>query len=186
MKFVTTAVCFLCLYLTALIVNSSELGTGGGSDYSSTLDTHNSPETSGSKAYYYKYNDLADAIVAVENELGLSPRGGYASVRARLDGVALSTPTLSAVQVSTNNIYSCSTSGAITKQPTYFFVTGSTSTNSGGINVAPSGVTQVISAFANDASASNITAGVTIFTSSFQVRMNTGSDTKFNWLAIVR
>jgi len=63
----------------------AELGSGGGSDYPSTLDTDTIKETDNSTlARADVPNDLAAAIVAIENELGTDPAGSKADVKTFL------------------------------------------------------------------------------------------------------
>nr|MDD5531086.1 hypothetical protein [bacterium] len=88
---------FLFLFTISYAKN---LGDGGGSGYPSEIDTATTLETTGSKAYYYKINDLYDAHIKEQTELGVNPRGGYASVRARLDA-GISTTTVANISAST-------------------------------------------------------------------------------------
>ena len=70
----------------------SELGTGAGSSYPSALDTNNKLEydkTSVNKTLARSdvINDLADAIINIETELGLNISGDYTTLLARLEGM---------------------------------------------------------------------------------------------------
>lgn len=63
----------------------AELGSGNGSDYPATLDTDNiievnTPAAGRTKARAEVVNDLAAAIVAVQNELGVNPAGALTDV----------------------------------------------------------------------------------------------------------
>jgi hypothetical protein len=62
----------------------SELGSGGGSSYPSTLDTDNTQESSSTTARSDIPNDLAEAIVKIENELGTDPAGTLTDVKTFL------------------------------------------------------------------------------------------------------
>lgn len=70
----------------------AELGTGAGSSYPSSVDTNNKLEydkTSANKTILYSamVNDLADAIINIETELGLNVSGDYTTLLARLEGM---------------------------------------------------------------------------------------------------
>ena len=69
----------------------SELGSGNGSSYPTALDTDATQETTDDYARIAVPNDYASAIVAIEDELGISPKGSFATVVARLN--SLSSPT---------------------------------------------------------------------------------------------
>lgn len=67
----------------------SELGSGSGSSYPTTVDTDstleiNSPSASKTKARAEVPNDLAAAIIAVQTELGTDPAGTVANVKTFL------------------------------------------------------------------------------------------------------
>lgn len=69
-----------------------ELGAGLGSDYPASIDTDstkeaNDGEASPTTARAEVPNDLADAIVNIETELGVDPAGAYATVVARLNAL---------------------------------------------------------------------------------------------------
>lgn len=87
----------------------SELGSGSGTSYPTSLDTDdilevNSPNVGKTRARAEVVNDLASAIVAIESELGTSPKGTAANVKTflqtqhNLNGThkTISTDTLSA------------------------------------------------------------------------------------------
>ncbi len=66
-----------------------EIGAGLGSSYPTTLDTDasveaNDGEASPTLARAEVPNDLADAIIKVETELGVLPKGNHATVKARI------------------------------------------------------------------------------------------------------
>ena len=68
----------------------SEIGTGSGSSYPGSLDTNaaievNSPNPGKTKAKAEIINDLSQAILNIETELGVDPAGTKATVVARLD-----------------------------------------------------------------------------------------------------
>jgi hypothetical protein len=62
----------------------AELGSGNGSDYPSSLDTDNTLESTATTARPDVPNDLAAAIVAIENELGTTPSGTKSDVKTYL------------------------------------------------------------------------------------------------------
>ncbi len=80
----------LFLFLVS-VAYAKNLGDGGGSGYPAEIDTATTLETSGAKAYYYKINDLYDAHIKEQTELGTNPRGGYSSVAARFNAIPSST-----------------------------------------------------------------------------------------------
>jgi hypothetical protein len=70
----------------------AELGSGGGSDYPSSLDTDTIKEVDNSTlARADVPNDSNAAIVAIENELGTNPSGAASDVAAYLDSYVLKT-----------------------------------------------------------------------------------------------
>lgn len=95
----------------------SEIGAGSGTSYPTALDTDNTLEynvssASKTRARAEVVNDLADAIVAIETELGTSPSGTAATVKDFLqvqhntDGShkAITTNTLTATGQITSNL----------------------------------------------------------------------------------
>lgn len=72
---------------------AGEMGSGSGSSYPTTLDTDNTVEVSTDYATENIPNDTNAAVIKIENELGVLPKGGYASVAARLNGMSGSTTT---------------------------------------------------------------------------------------------
>ncbi|MBA4406967.1 hypothetical protein C0389_06805 [bacterium] len=73
---------------------SYEMGTGSGSSYPTTLDTDNTVEFSTDYAREQVPNDSNAAIIKIENELGILPKGVYSTVKDRLVDVQKSTGTL--------------------------------------------------------------------------------------------
>ncbi len=70
-----------------------ELGSGSGTSYPSAVDTDtmkeaNQGEASPTTVRAAVINDANAAIVAIETELGISPKGTYADVKTRLDAKA--------------------------------------------------------------------------------------------------
>ncbi len=66
----------------------AELGAGGGSGYPGALDTDATPEVDNvTDARADVPNDLADAIVKIETELGVDPAGASADLVTRLEAV---------------------------------------------------------------------------------------------------
>lgn len=68
----------------------SEIGSGSGSSYPGAIDTNvtvevDAPNAGKTKAKAAVVNDLAAAILAIQNELGVDPAGTKATVVARLD-----------------------------------------------------------------------------------------------------
>ncbi len=66
----------------------AELGSGTGTGYPTAIDSDASLETATDYARTAVPNDLGAAIVAIETELGVLPKGSYATVVARLNGIA--------------------------------------------------------------------------------------------------
>lgn len=66
----------------------AELGAGSGTGYPSAIDSNVTVETTNDYARIQVANDLAAAIVAIETELGISPKGSYATVVARLNALS--------------------------------------------------------------------------------------------------
>lgn len=62
-----------------------EIGAGNGASYPNTLDTEATQESATTIARKEVPNDLAACVIAIETELGLLPKGSFATVRARLD-----------------------------------------------------------------------------------------------------
>lgn len=62
----------------------AELGSGNGSGYPSVLDTDTVQESSNTSARSDVPNDLAAAVIAVQNELGTDPAGSLADVKTYL------------------------------------------------------------------------------------------------------
>jgi len=65
-------------------VQGAELGAGGGSGYPAVLDTDSSVELSTTVARADVSNDLAEAIVNVQTELGTDPAGSMTDAKTRL------------------------------------------------------------------------------------------------------
>jgi len=78
------ALLFISFLLFAGNLLGEELGFGSGSGYPAALDTDFSQETSTHIARSNVPNDLADAIVKIEAELGIDPAGTAATVNARI------------------------------------------------------------------------------------------------------
>ncbi len=74
------------LFISANIFGA-ELGAGSGSDYPGALDTDFELETSTHDARADVPNDLAEAIVNIQNELGTDPAGASATVDNRFDAI---------------------------------------------------------------------------------------------------
>ncbi len=74
----------LFLFVTANIFGA-ELGAGSGSGYPVAIDTDISVETSTHTARSDVPNDLADAIINIQTELGTNPSGIAASVKERME-----------------------------------------------------------------------------------------------------
>lgn len=68
----------------------AEIGAGAGTGYPAAIDSDVTLETVNDYARIAIPNDLAAAVVAIQTELGLLPKGGFASVRARLDTLSMS------------------------------------------------------------------------------------------------
>jgi hypothetical protein len=66
----------------------SEIGSGGGSSFPTSLDTETTPETASDYVRLDWGNDVAACIVAIEAALGVAPAGSYATVVARLNGLS--------------------------------------------------------------------------------------------------
>ena len=62
----------------------AELGAGGGSGYPAALDTDATPESGITIARSNVPNDLADAIINIQTELGTDPAGDAATVDNRI------------------------------------------------------------------------------------------------------
>jgi len=72
------------LFISANIFGA-ELGAGGGSGYPAALDTDATPESDVTLARSNVPNDLADAIIKIQTELGTDPAGTAATVDNRID-----------------------------------------------------------------------------------------------------
>jgi hypothetical protein len=91
----------------------AQLGAGAGSDYPSEIDTTqiwvnvpNAAPDSASRVDAELINDFADAILAIEIELGADPSGSFGTVRSRLDSVtttAVGNTVAEATVVAVNN-----------------------------------------------------------------------------------
>jgi hypothetical protein len=66
-------------------VDSAELGAGSGSGYPAAIDTDTSVESSTTIARADVPNDLADAIINTQTELGITPSGSTDTVAARFE-----------------------------------------------------------------------------------------------------
>ncbi len=66
----------------------AEIGGGAGSSYPSAIDTDTTPETNAMYARIAVPNDLADAVVKIEAELGITPSGSFSTVVARLNALS--------------------------------------------------------------------------------------------------
>lgn len=120
----------MALILSIGLAHSNEMGSGGGTSYPSTLDTDDTIETVDDYAREDVPNDSNAAIVAIENELGVSPKGSYGSVKLRLDGM----PDLSLDNTFTGyNTFSQNTifSNGITLGAASDLVLGGTGSNAG-------------------------------------------------------
>ena len=73
--------------------DASELGSGSGSSYPTSIDTDNTPESTDTYAREDVPNDSNAAIIAVQVALGSSPAGAYSDVAARFDAIEESTGT---------------------------------------------------------------------------------------------
>ena len=69
----------------------SELGSGAGSTFPDTIDTnsvleYNASSSNKTRASADIINDLSDAIVNIENNIGQNAEGTYSDIAGRLDG----------------------------------------------------------------------------------------------------
>jgi len=64
---------------------ANELGAGSGSGYPAAIDTDSTVESTSTTARADVPNDLADAIIAIETELGVDPAGSSTDVVTRLN-----------------------------------------------------------------------------------------------------
>lgn len=85
----------LLILLVAFVASGAELGAGAGSSYPSALDTdtakeYDAPAANKTRARAAVPNDLAAALIALENELGINPSGSIADLATWL-GIAHNT-----------------------------------------------------------------------------------------------
>jgi hypothetical protein len=83
----------------------ADIITTGTSDYPTTLDTATTltDGSSGSEIVSPNYNGPANAVIAVETELGTDPAGAYTDVKTRLDTLDTSITDLTAASATITN-----------------------------------------------------------------------------------
>ena len=94
-------------------------------NYPASLDTFTNPTStdalnSGTVPHAGQHDNLNDAVLAIETELGTAPRGGAATVKARLDAINPSTGTLTASASTSGS----NANGAISKGTSSYADTG--------------------------------------------------------------
>ena len=82
----------IIICLIAYPLYGAELGSGDGSDYPNFIDTDNTdeiddPDPSATRARADVPNDIADAVVKIEAELGVTPSGDQSTVAERFNNI---------------------------------------------------------------------------------------------------
>jgi len=72
--------------------------------YPTTLDSFTNPTAtdtldSATVPHAAQHDNINDAVLAIETELGTLPKGSYTNVKARLDGIGTSDQTVLASQI---------------------------------------------------------------------------------------
>ena len=81
----------ISIFLSTCMGYCGEIGDGNGASYPVSYDTTANRESSASYWSYLKAQDIKDILIAHETTLGLNPQGGYSTVTARLNAIAVST-----------------------------------------------------------------------------------------------